>query len=127
MIPGAAFAGALVCLVALASPPGAAAARPGQTGQIAFASEAGGIFVMRADGTHVRRLRHDGHFYWNPDFSPNGDEIAVGRGRGSHDIFTMKSDGSRLRRVTHNPDARNDDPSFSSNGKRIAFDRGRGV
>lgn len=64
------------------------------------------VFVMDADGSHVRRLtRHVAQDYpgaWSPD----GTQIAFfSRRDGSGDVYVMDADGSNLRRVTNQPGA----------------------
>jgi Tol biopolymer transport system component len=64
------------------------------------------VFVMDADGTHVRRLtRHVAQDYpgaWSPD----GAQIAFfSRRDGDGDVYVMDADGSNLRRVTNQPGA----------------------
>ena len=65
-----------------------------------------GIYVMRADGTHTRRLA-DGY---SPVSSPNGKRIAFFRGIGNHreidnyrEIAVMQADGSGQHSVIPNP------------------------
>ena len=62
-----------------------------------------GIYVMRADGTHQRRLA-DGS---EPVFSPNGKRIAFSRVTSSHppngEVIVMNADGSYQHAVIPNP------------------------
>ena len=57
----------------------------------------GGLFVSRADGSHVVRLAGGDHPAWSPD----GHWIAFAR---ELDIYVIHPDGSGLHRVTHAPD-----------------------
>ncbi len=64
------------------------------------------VFVMDADGSHVRRLtRHVAQDYpgaWSPD----GTQIAFfSRRDGYGDVYVMDADGSNVRRVTNEPGA----------------------
>jgi TolB protein len=84
-------------------------------GRIAFGSQRWGprdvrywgVWVMRSDGSHKRRLTPRGGPYSNsPAFSPNGKKIAyervyerVGRAGASEDIVVMRADGSHKRRL----------------------------
>jgi Tol biopolymer transport system component len=93
--------------------------------RIAFASGALGrsfhIYVMRADGTHRRRIvdRASG----DPAWSPNGRKLAfVGSRAGQTDIFTVHLDGSGLRRVTNSPFPEGG-PQWSPDGEFLAFHR----
>ncbi len=82
-----------------------------------------GIYLMRADGTGVRRLtrgRHDDFPAWSPD----GRRIAFVRSaitaaKETSDVFVVNVDGSGLRRLV--PDAEFVD--WSPDGRRIAFVR----
>ena len=85
------------------------------------------IFVMRSDGTHLRRitpwsLRAGDH----PDWSPDGRWILF---RSNEDggflnsqLYLIHPDGGRLRQVTHvSPDTMLLSSSFSPDGTRIVY------
>lgn len=87
---------------------------------IAFASnrasstELGGdVYVMRPDGTHVRRLTFDDSAY-APAWSPDGCGIAFNSAlSGTSEMYVMRPDGSHVGRLTISvPDARGD-PTFA--------------
>jgi Tol biopolymer transport system component len=62
---------------------------------------------------------------YDPDWSPDGKQIAfVGDGPQS-DIYVMNADGTDQTRITSNP-AQDSYPAFSPNGKYIAFSSDRG-
>ena len=83
------------------------------------------IFVMRADGSHERRLTHSAANDVYPGFSPNGRKIVFGSDRtGKTEIFAMRAGGSRQRRLTAKT-ATNSYPSFSPNGRKIVFSSDR--
>jgi TolB protein len=90
------------------------------------------IFVMTADGTHVRQLTlksenpasGTNRFYdESPGWSPSGRQLAFDRGSNSanlHAIFTVQANGAGLRRITPwKLDA--SQPQYSPNGRWIAF------
>jgi Tol biopolymer transport system component len=60
--------------------------------QLAFHS-ASGIYVLRADGSGLRRITKDGV---QPSWSPDGSRIAISRGS---ELFTMAPDGSHVTQV----------------------------
>jgi len=84
------------------------------------------IFVMRADGTGVKRLTDTAVGDYSPDWTPDGSRIVFTRnGSGVNvDIYSMKIDGTDVRRLTTNA-ASDRDPSVSPDGKRIAFSSDR--
>jgi Tol biopolymer transport system component len=86
--------------------------RDGKT--VAYQDGAGGIFVSRADGSHLRRVARQGAS--EPALSPNGRLLAfVKTGR----IWIVGTNGRALRQLTS---GRNDrDPDWSPNGATLAF------
>jgi Tol biopolymer transport system component len=65
------------------------------------------VYVMRADGSHIRRLTHaaPGHQNGFGRFSPNGRRIVFMSDRAfpdacCNDLYSMRTDGSDVRRVT---------------------------
>jgi Tol biopolymer transport system component len=67
--------------------------------------------------------------YWDPDWSPDGRQIAfVGRGGSPGDLFVMNADGTGLRQLTHSSYAGQNygarQPAWSPDGKRIVFGYG---
>jgi TolB protein len=89
------------------------------------------IYVMRADGTHVRRITHRGatiatdHRFYDlaPTWSPTATRLAFERVDGPsdlHAICTVRVDGTGLRRITRwRLDA--SQPDWSPNGRWIMF------
>jgi Tol biopolymer transport system component len=71
------------------------------------AAEAGGkpdIWVMNADGTGRTQLTHHPSRDENPDWSPDGSQIAFYSERtGNGQIWVVNADGSGERRVTRDP------------------------
>jgi Tol biopolymer transport system component len=85
------------------------------------------IYVMRADGTHVRRLTDSPGLDEGPVWSPDGTKIAFSSARdGQQEIYVMSADGSDQRRLTSNP-ARDESPDwqglpFDGTGHRACGD-----
>jgi Tol biopolymer transport system component len=79
-----------------------------------------GVFTMRADGTHQRRLTLGDHI--DPHFSPSGRRIVYVQGYypGPGTIFTVRADGTGQRRFVAR-DAQS--PVYAPEGgpRRIAF------
>lgn len=67
--------------------------------------ERGGLWIMRADGTHNRRVTRtrSPFFDTDPNFSPDGKLITFLRIKKDHRLqalFAVRPDGSALRRLT---------------------------
>jgi Tol biopolymer transport system component len=97
-------------------------------------TEHAGIFIMNADGSHLRQLT----FHTFPFagvaatvdagavFSPDGRSIAFDRPvRATHatEVFVMNADGSHVRQLTHTPHRYSAEPDFSPDGSEIVFTR----
>lgn len=96
------------------------------------------IFVVRADGTDLRRLTHSPKDDRDPAWSPDGDKIAFTTDRNARlaeqdDVYVMEADGSHQTRLTENQAPPKADaslgtdfgPTWSPDGSRIAFTSGR--
>jgi Tol biopolymer transport system component len=65
----------------------------------------GELYVMDADGSHVRRLARVAEVVWSPQWSPDGRLLAVnglnscGRGCETNAVYVLGSDGRNVRKV----------------------------
>jgi Tol biopolymer transport system component len=79
------------------------------------------VYVMRADGTHVRRLTDSPGLDEGAEFSPDATKIVFSSARdGQQELYVMDADGTNPRRLTDNP-ARDESPDWQA----LPFD-GRG-
>jgi tol-pal system beta propeller repeat protein TolB len=79
------------------------------------------IYVINADGTHLKQLTTDPAADSTPAFSPDGRRIAFISDRdGLHQVYVMNADGSAQTRVTRD-EARDFNPQWSPDGRRIVY------
>jgi TolB protein len=91
--------------------------------RIAFTSvQRGGIFVMNADGSGLRRVTRSPTLDVQPTWSPDGRRLAFARPvpGDREEIFAIGVDGRGLRRLTWNR-GQDLEPDWAPNGKRIAW------
>lgn len=83
------------------------------------------IYKIVTDGNGLTRLTSDGAAT-QPDWSPDGTEIAYGHDRGNPDgaIWVVKSNGTQPRQISHPQGPSLDlSPTWSPDGSRILFQR----
>jgi serine/threonine protein kinase/Tol biopolymer transport system component len=79
------------------------------------------LFVIRPDGTGLRRLTNDGFRDREPRWSPDGARIAFYSNRsGKYEIWTIRPDGSQLERATNIPRSPVYNPIWSPDSHRLA-------
>jgi tol-pal system beta propeller repeat protein TolB len=92
--------------------------------RLAFLSDRDGnpeIYVMDADGAHVKRLTENDALEYDISWSPNGQSILfVSERDGNPEIYTITKDGARPTRLTFNTVVDNQ-PVWSPGGKQVAF------
>jgi eukaryotic-like serine/threonine-protein kinase len=83
------------------------------------------LFVIRPDGTGLRRLTHDDFKDRLPRWSPDGTRIAFYSNRGgSYKIWTLRADGSQLERAAVIPGRQAYHPIWSPDSRQLACDLG---
>jgi eukaryotic-like serine/threonine-protein kinase len=101
-------------------------AKPSPDGRwIAFQSQTGmeeDLYVMRSDGTGLRRLTNDTYRDRGPEWAPDGQRLAFYSDRsGRYQIWTIRPDGSELTQVSSEADKGLWIGGWSPDGRRIAY------
>lgn len=103
---------------------------PGRNGEIVFSL--GGrdyfpdLFVMRPDGTKLRRITRSRGSDVFPEWSPDGKSLVFisdrsrPRNEGSYEIYLMRANGTGLRRVTHDRFV-DYQPDWAPDGQHLVF------
>jgi TolB protein len=90
------------------------------------------VFVMKADGSGVKKLTDSRGESGDPAWSPTGSLLAFDADRGNRKglraIYVMHATGGKLRRVTKpRPSLSDYSPRFSPDGRQLVFLRARGT
>jgi TolB protein len=78
----------------------------------------GDLYVIRANGTHLRRLTRGAVMDYDPTWSPDGRQIAFIR---NNVLVVMRTDGRNTRTLYSNANEVLSGPTWSSDGKWSAF------
>ena len=88
-------------------------------------AEARNLFLVRPDGTNIRRVTQLPHYNGQPSWAPDGKRVLflVGRPEAAGNIFVMSADGSEQRQLTHWTDPKGGAVygRWSPDSTRIAF------
>lgn len=129
---------AVLAALLAASATAASVTAPARNGEIVFAGvgSASGpnrffdLYLMRADGTRVRRITRGRAWERYPTWSPDGRWIAYISDRsrpgneGSYEIYVMRPNGTGLRRLTRDRWI-DDQLAWSPDGRQLAFSSSR--
>jgi Tol biopolymer transport system component len=89
------------------------------------------VFLMKADGSGVKKLTDSKGGSGDAAWSPNGSLIAFDADRGDakkRAIYVINASGGKIRRLEKPPKGFDDyKPRFSPDGRQVAFSRARGT
>jgi Tol biopolymer transport system component len=115
----------LTTLATLALAPGVGATFPARNGLIAFQANVGDtgpqIFTVRSNGKQLRQVTHVDGVAAQPDWSPDGRQIAFTLNECS--IALVDVDGGNLDEIASEPDACLSDASYTPDGTRLVYTR----
>jgi len=129
---GSAFLALLLASLAAA----ATEAFPGRNGEIVFSAAMRrngdfNLYLVRPDGTKLRRITKAKGFERYPSWSPDGRWLAYISNRtnpaseAAYEAYVMRPNGTGLRRVTHDRWI-DDQLAWAPDGKRFVFESNRG-
>lgn len=81
-------------------------------------SDRQGIYTVKADGTHLRRILNKPGYEWSPSWSPDGRWITYAQDGGSSRIMAVRPDGTHVHRIGSRT---GEFPRYSPNGKLIVY------
>lgn len=115
----------LTTLATLALAPGVGATFPARNGLIAFQANVGDngpqIFTVRSNGKQLRQVTHVDGVAAQPDWSPDGRQIAFTLNECS--IALVDVDGGNLDEIASEPDACLSDASYTPDATRLVYTR----
>ena len=118
----------LLLLFLLSAVGGSAAALSGKIVFVTNRDDNQEIYVMDANGNHLRNLTRRPARDFGPDWSPDGSQIAFISNRskneeiliGDDDIYVIDASGDNVRNLTNHP-ALDSSPDWSPDGRQILF------
>jgi TolB protein len=82
----------------------------------------GAIYVVNADGTGLRNVVDvKGLDPFQPQWSPDGTQLAFEAGDSTYDIYVVNADGTGLKAIAHDPNLDENWPAWSPDGALIAY------
>jgi TolB protein len=130
-------AGIALCALLFASLAAAASSTfPGRNGEIVFSAVMRkngdfNLYLIRPDGTRLRRITKAKGFERYPSWSPDGRSLAYISNRtnpkreSAYEVYVMRPNGTGLRRVTRDRWI-DDQLGWAPDGKRFVFESNRG-